>query len=95
MTWHQWQAEYPTDRKTGTSRFRASANASSDQGHHATGFSACCNKYGLVELPRRFTRTMIPQAQAARKGRCPTEVVPSLNNRLQDHPRQPLLIPVR
>ena len=28
MTWHQWQAAYPTDSSTGTSRRRASANAS-------------------------------------------------------------------
>jgi hypothetical protein len=28
MTWHQWQAEYPTLRKMGLSRVRAAVNAS-------------------------------------------------------------------
>ena len=54
ITWHQWQAAYPTDSSTGTSRRRASANASSDQGHQSTGLSACCSRYGLVALLSRF-----------------------------------------
>ena len=41
ITWHQWQAEYPTDNSTGTSRRRASANASSPHCHQSTGLSAC------------------------------------------------------
>lgn len=31
----------------GTSRRRASSNASTPHGHHWTGFAACCSKYGL------------------------------------------------
>ncbi len=46
ITWHQWQAAYPTDSRTGTSRRRASANASSHQGHQSTGLSACWRRYG-------------------------------------------------
>ena len=41
MTWHQWQAEYPTDRRTGVSAARAAANASSPHGYQSTGLSAC------------------------------------------------------
>ena len=41
MTWHQWQAAYPTDSNTGTSRRAASANASSDHSHQSMGLSAC------------------------------------------------------
>src|ERR1700727_1099628 len=58
ITWLQWQAAYPTESSTGTSRRRASANASSDQGHQSTGLSACCSRYGLVALLSRFA---IPQ----------------------------------
>src|SRR5579862_3455529 len=54
ITWHQWQAAYPTESSTGTSRRRASANASSDQGHQSTGLSACCSRYGLVAPFSRF-----------------------------------------
>src|SRR6476646_3263229 len=39
---------------TGTSRRRASANASSHHGHQSTGLSLCCNRYGEVEPARRF-----------------------------------------
>jgi len=42
MTWHQWQAEYPMERKMGRSSDRARAAASSPQGYQSTGFSACC-----------------------------------------------------
>ncbi len=42
ITWHQWHDEYPTDSRTGTSRSRASAKASSHHGHQSTGLSACC-----------------------------------------------------
>ena len=38
----------------GTSRRCASANASSDQGHQSTGFSACWSRYGLVAVARRL-----------------------------------------
>src|SRR5215472_7706124 len=63
ITWHQWQAAYPTDSRTGTSRRRASANASPDQGHQSTGLSACCSRYGLVELFSRFVMHLILYAQ--------------------------------
>src|SRR5918997_4298722 len=42
------------DSSTGTSRFAASANASSDHGHQSTGLVACCSRYGLVEVASRF-----------------------------------------
>src|SRR5699024_11046030 len=46
---------------TGTSRRRASAKASSPQGHHSTGLSACCNRYGLVaSLSRLAIRPTVP-----------------------------------
>ena len=54
MTWHQWQAAYPTDSSTGTSRRRASANASAPHAHQSTGLSACCSRYGLVASARRL-----------------------------------------
>ena len=41
ITWHQWHAAYPTDRKIGLSSPRACANASSPQGYQSTGLSAC------------------------------------------------------
>ena len=44
ITWHQWQAEYPIDRRIGTSRSRAAANASSPHGYQSTGLSACCRR---------------------------------------------------
>src|SRR5581483_11697707 len=56
ITWHQWQAAYPTESRTGTSRRRASANASSDHSHQSTGLSACWRRYGEVDAARRFTR---------------------------------------
>src|SRR6185312_14750746 len=61
ITWHQWQAAYPTDSSTGTSRRFASANASSDQGHQSTGLSACCSRYGLVALLSRFIHPILHQ----------------------------------
>jgi hypothetical protein len=54
MTWHQWQLAYPTDRKTGTSRRRASSNASASHSRQCTGFSACCRRYGDDALASRF-----------------------------------------
>ena len=41
ITWHQWQAEYPIERRTGTSRRRASSKASGPQGYQSTGLVAC------------------------------------------------------
>src|SRR6476469_6147253 len=54
MTWHQWQAAYPTLNSTGLLRRRASSNASGHQGHQSTGLSLCCSRYGDVEFARRF-----------------------------------------
>ena len=54
ITWHQWQAAYPTLSSTGTSRSRASAKASSPHSYQSTGLSACCSRYGLVALANRF-----------------------------------------
>src|SRR5882762_4132798 len=54
ITWHQWQAAYPTDSSTGTLRSRASANASGHHGHQLIGLSACCSRYGLVEFASLF-----------------------------------------
>src|ERR1700733_12367739 len=59
ITWHQWHAAYPTESSTGTSRCRASANASGDHGHQSTGLSACCSKYGLVALFSRFINLIL------------------------------------
>ena len=54
MTWHQWQAAYPTLSSTGTFRWRASPKASSPHSHQSTGLSACWSRYGLVADARRF-----------------------------------------
>jgi len=54
MTWHQWQVEYPMERKIGLfSRF-AVANASLSQGFQSTGLWACCRRYGLFSWMSRF-----------------------------------------
>src|ERR1700674_1434072 len=54
MTWHQWQAEYPTDSRIGLPVFLASASASSPHGYQSTGLSECCCRYGLVSLASRL-----------------------------------------
>ena len=41
ITWHQWQAEYPTDSRIGTSRCSAAAKASDPHGYQSTGLSRC------------------------------------------------------
>ena len=42
-------------RRTPACRVRfASANASSPHGHHSTGLSACCRRYGELSAARRF-----------------------------------------
>src|SRR5687767_5987648 len=65
MTWHQWQAAYPMEISTGTSRRRASANASADQGHQSTGLSACCSRYGEADPASRLPMTpTLPRAEA-------------------------------
>src|SRR5947207_15689890 len=55
ITWHQWQAAYPTDNRIGLPVRCASVSASGLQAHQATGLCLCCNKYGLVSRPRRFS----------------------------------------
>ena len=54
ITWHQWQAAYPTLSSTGRSRSRASVNASGPHSHQSTGLSACWSRYGEVAAARRF-----------------------------------------
>ena len=46
ITWHQWQVEYPTDKKIILFFSLAALNASSPQGYQWTGFEACCRRYG-------------------------------------------------
>ncbi len=41
MTWHQWQAAYPTESRIGTSRAAASASACGVHCCQCTGLSAC------------------------------------------------------
>jgi hypothetical protein len=58
---------------SGTSRRRASANASSPHSYQSTGLSACCCKYGEVAAASRFTAPTLltqrptPDTQGARK----------------------------
>src|SRR6266705_467150 len=54
MTWHQWQAEYPTLSRMGLSSCCAFCRASSPQEYQYKGLCACCNKYGLVSLMSRL-----------------------------------------
>ncbi len=44
ITWHQWHAEYPTERKMGRSFARASSNTSSPHVYQSTGLAACCRR---------------------------------------------------
>ena len=37
MTWHQWQALYPIERKTSLFSLRARSNASGPHGYQSTG----------------------------------------------------------
>ena len=59
MTWHQWHEAYPMDTKRGLSSSRARCRASSPQGNHSTGLSACWRRYGLVSSARWFTGAML------------------------------------
>ena len=54
MTWHQWQVEYPIERKIGLSSARAFAKASSPHGYQSTGLSLCWRRYGDVSRARRL-----------------------------------------
>ena len=67
MTWHQWHEAYPMETKIGLSSSRARRRASSPQGNHSTGLSACWRRYGLVSSARWFTAAMLgrlPRAAA-------------------------------
>ena len=44
ITWHQWQVEYPIDKKIGLFSFSAFWKASGSQGYQSTGLSACCRR---------------------------------------------------
>src|SRR3954464_7164929 len=74
ITGHQWTAEYPTESRIGRSSARARPSASSPHGYQSTGFSACCRRYGLVSVLRRFTsarrsdsRAILGGGRAARR----------------------------
>src|SRR4030095_15052818 len=54
ITWHQWQVEYPTERKIGLFSRRALANASSPHGYQSTGLCACWRRYAVFSCPSRF-----------------------------------------
>src|ERR1700682_2682889 len=54
MTWHQWQVEYPIERKTGFSSALARAKASGPHGYQSTGLSLCWSRYGLRSPARRL-----------------------------------------
>ena len=41
ITWHQWQAAYPIDRRMGRSFARARSSASGPHGYQSTGLWAC------------------------------------------------------
>ena len=47
-------------RKIGTSRDCAAASASCPHGYQSTGLCACCNRYGLISLIRRFGTLLLP-----------------------------------
>ena len=54
MTWHQWHAAYPIDRKIGRSSSLARASASGPHGNQSTGLFACWSRYGLVSPASRL-----------------------------------------
>src|SRR5260370_41502950 len=54
MTWHQWQAKYPIERKIGLFSLRAFSKASLPHGCQSTGLWACRSRYGLLSRIRRF-----------------------------------------
>src|SRR5438093_2390980 len=70
ITWHQWQEEYPIDRKIGRSSSFARPRASSPQAYQSTGLRACCLRYGLVSRASRFSRAVVDmRTQDYRSGR--------------------------
>lgn len=46
------------ETKSGTSRSRAAAKASSPHGYQSTGFPACESRYGLFSPERRLTMNL-------------------------------------
>src|SRR5438067_11950326 len=75
MTWHQWQAAYPTDSRIGRSSRRARSSASRLQGYQSTGLWAGWSRYGLVSPASRFalggsgaTASVIPPSLSRRAG---------------------------
>src|SRR5262245_18046408 len=59
ITWHQWQAAYPTDSRIGTSPGAASARASGVRCCQGTGLSAWWRRDGLVAAPTVLTAGLI------------------------------------
>jgi hypothetical protein len=53
MTWHQWQAEYPTESRMGLFSERARSSASGPHGCQATGLSACWRRQAWFRSPGR------------------------------------------
>src|SRR3954471_9049064 len=58
ITWHQWQAEQPIERRIGVSSSRARARASSPHGYQSTGLSLCWSRYGEVSPESRLGMSM-------------------------------------
>src|SRR5438552_9371277 len=69
ITWHQWQAEYPTLSRIGLCSLLARSNASAPHGYQSTGLSACCRRYGLVSSASRFTRPNLGERKSPEKSR--------------------------
>src|SRR5216683_1206061 len=91
ITWHQWQAEWPTERRIGLFNLRASSSASSDQGYQSTGLSACWRKYGEGSVARRFigrSLTVHPDSKLAEEGQLEATVPQDVpfRNRSQQAP---------
>src|SRR3989338_10112067 len=55
MTWHQWQVEYPMDKRMGLSAPTAAAKACGPQGYQNTGLLECWSRYGLCSATSRLT----------------------------------------
>src|SRR3954466_4447165 len=89
-SWHQWQAAYPTLRRTGTSRARASSKASGDHSHQSTGLSLCCRRYGDVALASRLA---ISSDSSRVAGGGPS--APSLGGTRMPARRKPTLLALR
>src|SRR5438094_409477 len=73
ITWHQWQAAYPTLSRIGLSSRRAWPSASSPQGCQSTGLFACCSKYGLVSPARRLAMRESGECDRGPKRRIPRQ----------------------